>query len=156
MSARHDGFGRRQRIGFFSLPMAEMVGPGGKVVCVDVQPKMLQVLLRRAAEAGLAERIETHVSTEDSLGLRAGQFLRFCPRLHDAARSRQPSQLPPGDLPTAQARCPLLLTEPIKHVSRTEFDRTVSLAQQEGFLVTGHPLIRLSQTVVLTKPPESR
>ena len=50
----------------------------------------------------------------------------------------------------------MLLTEPIKHVSRTEFDRTVSLAQQEGFLVTGHPPIRLSQTVVLTKPSQSR
>jgi len=31
---------------------------------------------------------------------------------------------------------PLLLTEPIKHVSRAEFDRTVSLAQQEGFVIS--------------------
>jgi ubiquinone/menaquinone biosynthesis C-methylase UbiE len=45
-----------------------------------------------------------------------------------------------------------LLTEPIKHVSRAEFDRTVSLAQQKGFVVTDHPLIRLSRTVVLKKP----
>ena len=56
-------------MGFFSLPMAQMVGPGGKVICIDVQPKMLQVLCRRATEAGLAERIETHVSAEDSTGL---------------------------------------------------------------------------------------
>lgn len=39
-------------MGFFSLPMAEMVGPGGKVVCIDVQLKMLQVLRRRAVEGG--------------------------------------------------------------------------------------------------------
>ena len=39
-------------MGFLSLPMAQIVGPGGKVVCVDVQPKMLRVLRRRAAEAG--------------------------------------------------------------------------------------------------------
>jgi ubiquinone/menaquinone biosynthesis C-methylase UbiE len=63
-------------MGFFSLPMAEMVGPGGKVVCVDVQPKMLQALCRRATEAGLAERIETHASAEDSIGLH-GQHATF-------------------------------------------------------------------------------
>jgi lipoate synthase len=39
-----------------------------------------------------------------------------------------------------------------EHVSPAEFDRTVSLAQHEGFAVTDHPLIRLSHTVVLTKP----
>src|SRR4030042_3519622 len=63
-------------MGFFSLPMAEMVGPGGKVVCIDGQPGMLTVLQKRAVEAGLAARIETHVSTEDSVGLhgRDGTF----------------------------------------------------------------------------------
>ncbi len=44
-------------MGFFSLPMAEAVGPGGKVVCVDRQPEMLDVLKRRAARAGLLDRI---------------------------------------------------------------------------------------------------
>ena len=144
-------------MGFFSLPLAEMVGPGGKVVCVDVQPKMLQVLRRRAAEAGLAERIETHVSTEDSLGWRGPDntfdFVLAFTMLHEVGNQanflREIYQL-------LKSGAPLLLTEPIKHVSRTEFDRTVSLAQQEGFLVTGHPLIRLSQTVVLTKPSENR
>jgi len=63
-------------MGYFSLPMARMVGPGGKVVCVDVQPKMLQVLRRRAAAAGLAEQIETHVSSEDAIGLQ-GRDARF-------------------------------------------------------------------------------
>jgi 2-polyprenyl-3-methyl-5-hydroxy-6-metoxy-1,4-benzoquinol methylase len=46
----------------------------------------------------------------------------------------------------------LLLTEPIKHVSPAQFDCTISLAQQEGFVITAHPLIRLSHTVVLKKP----
>jgi len=140
-------------MGFFSLPMAEMVGPGGKIVCIDVQPRMLQVLRRRAAEAGLAQRIETHVSTDDSIGLhgREGSFdfaLAFT-MLHEVGNQanflREIHQLlKPG--------VPLLLTEPIKHVSRVEFDHTVSLAQQAGFVVTDHPLIRLSHTVVLTKP----
>ena len=36
-------------MGYFSLPMAQMVGPGGKVLCVDVQEKMLRSLGSRAA-----------------------------------------------------------------------------------------------------------
>jgi hypothetical protein len=46
----------------------------------------------------------------------------------------------------------LLLTEPVKHVSRAEFDRIVSLATKEGFVATGHPQIRFSYAVVLTRP----
>ncbi|OHB67166.1 MAG: hypothetical protein A2Y77_03275 [Planctomycetes bacterium RBG_13_62_9] len=144
-------------MGFFSLPMAEMVGPGGKVVCIDVQPGMLTVLQKRAVEAGLAARIETHVSTEDSVGLhgRDGTFdfaLAFT-MLHEVGSQTNFLReiyrlLKPGAL--------FLLTEPIKHVSQAEFDRTISLAQQEGFVVTSHPLIRLSRPAVLSKPsPES-
>ena len=48
-------------MGFFTLPMARLVGPAGKVVCADVQPKMLDALRRRAAEAGLADRIDARV-----------------------------------------------------------------------------------------------
>jgi ubiquinone/menaquinone biosynthesis C-methylase UbiE len=144
-------------MGFFSLPLAEMVGSGGKVVCVDVQPKMLQVLRRRAAEAGLAERIETHVSSEDSIGLqgRDGSFdfaLAFT-MMHEVGNQvnflREIYQM-------LKLGAALLLTEPIKHVSRAEFDRTVSLARQEGFVITDHPLICLSHTVVLKKPLQNR
>jgi 2-polyprenyl-3-methyl-5-hydroxy-6-metoxy-1,4-benzoquinol methylase len=144
-------------MGFFSLPMAEMVGPGGKVVCVDIQPKMLQVLRRRAARAGLAERIETHLSTEDSIGL-PGQDGRFhfalaFTMLHEVGNQANflheiHQLLKPG--------APLLLTEPIKHVSRAEFDRTVSLARQEGFIVADHPRIRLSHSVLLRRSAETR
>lgn len=37
--------------GFYSLTMAEMVKPSGKVLAVDIQPEMLQMLSRRAVEA---------------------------------------------------------------------------------------------------------
>jgi ubiquinone/menaquinone biosynthesis C-methylase UbiE len=39
--------------GFYSLTLAERVGPSGKILAVDIQPQMLQMLSRRAAEARL-------------------------------------------------------------------------------------------------------
>lgn len=56
-------------MGFFSLDMAEMVGPEGKVVCVDLQPKMIKALVRRATKAGLKDRIDHRVCDKNGLGL---------------------------------------------------------------------------------------
>ena len=51
-------------MGFFSIPMAQMVGPEGKVICVDMQEKMLERLQKRAHKAGVADRIETRLWEE--------------------------------------------------------------------------------------------
>jgi SAM-dependent methyltransferase len=40
--------------GFYTLELARRVGPEGLVYAVDIQPQMLQMLSRRAAEEGLA------------------------------------------------------------------------------------------------------
>lgn len=144
-------------MGFFSLPMAEMVKPEGKVVCVDVQRRMLETLEKRAARAGLTDLIETHVCTEDTIGLekRDGGFdlaLAFAVmhEVSDPARYfREVHRL-------LRAGALLLLAEPAAHVNDTDFERTVSVATDCGFVVTGHPHIRLSHAVVLTKaPPET-
>jgi ubiquinone/menaquinone biosynthesis C-methylase UbiE len=39
--------------GFYTLEMARMVGPEGLVYAVDIQPEMLRMLSRRAAQEGL-------------------------------------------------------------------------------------------------------
>ncbi len=39
--------------GFYTLELARMVGPEGLVYAVDIQPQMLQMLSRRAAQEGL-------------------------------------------------------------------------------------------------------
>jgi hypothetical protein len=44
--------------GFYTLLMAQKVGPTGKVYAVDIQPEMLQLLSRRAVEAKIDERCQ--------------------------------------------------------------------------------------------------
>src|SRR5512138_1264458 len=43
--------------GFFTVPMARLVGPLGRVVAVDIQEKMLEKARRKAEKAGVADRI---------------------------------------------------------------------------------------------------
>ncbi len=38
-------------MGFFSLPLAQMIGLNGKVICVDVQEKMIKSLEKRDTES---------------------------------------------------------------------------------------------------------
>ncbi len=49
--------------GFYSLKLAEMVGREGKVIAVDIQPEMLEMLRRRAGDS--VKNVETVVCTED-------------------------------------------------------------------------------------------
>jgi len=37
-------------MGFFTIPLARLVGPSGRVIAVDLQPKMIESLKRRAAK----------------------------------------------------------------------------------------------------------
>jgi ubiquinone/menaquinone biosynthesis C-methylase UbiE len=45
-------------MGFFTLELARLVGPKGRVIAIDIQPKMLNALARRAKKVHLESRIE--------------------------------------------------------------------------------------------------
>jgi SAM-dependent methyltransferase len=54
--------------GAFSVEAARRVEPGGTLVVVDIQPKMIATVERKAQEAGL-DNIETHVASAYDLPL---------------------------------------------------------------------------------------
>jgi ubiquinone/menaquinone biosynthesis C-methylase UbiE len=124
-------------MGYYSLPLARMVGRNGRVMCVDVQEKMLQSLRKRAAKAGLLDRITTITASSDSLHLESHQstvdFGLLFAVVHEV-----PDQ---GKLfeETHRAMKPeglLLFAEPKGHVKPQEFEKTVDLAKSKGFQVT--------------------
>jgi ubiquinone/menaquinone biosynthesis C-methylase UbiE len=55
--------------GFASLGLAKLVGDGGLVISVDVQPEMLEMVRSRAAKVGLSNTIRTHLCEHDCIGL---------------------------------------------------------------------------------------
>ncbi len=141
-------------MGFFSLPMARLVGPGGKVVCVDLQEKMIRSLEKRARKADLLERIEGRTCTPDSLQLddAAGRFdfaLAFAVvhEVPDAARFF--SEI----CPTLKEGGRLLVAEPSGHVSGEDFEASLSAAAKAGFNELERPKIRRSLTALLERTP---
>lgn len=139
-------------MGFFSLPLAEMVGPNGRVICADVQAKMIGSLAKRARKAGLSGRIETRVCPADSLGLEdlSGEidFVLASAVVHevpDAAGffAQTYKVIKPAGR--------LLVMEPRGHVSEKDFEVAVSTAEQAGFGVLDQPKVGYSRAVLLGK-----
>jgi len=139
-------------MGFFSLPMARMVGSNGKVICIDVQEKMLIALKKRARKAGLSHRIETQTCNHDSLGLyhlkKEIDFALAFAVLHEVPNSSNfYSEI--FEILTHTGK--FLVAEPRGHVSENDFRTSVSVAEQNGFNVIDTPRISRSRTVLLEK-----
>jgi 2-polyprenyl-3-methyl-5-hydroxy-6-metoxy-1,4-benzoquinol methylase len=139
-------------MGFFSLPLARMVGAGGKVICVDIQERMIKLLEKRARKAGLSGRIETLVCNDKSLGLdgikETVDFALAFAVVHEVSDPAGFFSEIHGAMKPAGR---LLASEPKGRVSEKDFDRTISVAERNGFLVMERPRIRSSRAVVLQK-----
>ena len=141
-------------MGFFSLPLAKMVGANGKVICVDVQEKMIRSLEKRVRKAGLSGRIKTVICHDGSLGLdnleEKIDFALASAVVHEVPDAvRFFSEIHKTMKPAGR----LLVAEPKGHVSEKDFETTITIAEQNGFTVTDRPQIKRSRTVLLEKRP---
>lgn len=139
-------------MGYFSIGLAQLLGPEGRVYAVDRQAKMLKVLRKRAARAGVDQRIETRECQAHSLGIDDLQVeVALCfwmahevddqPRLF----SQLADALPPGGR--------LLLAEPRGHVTPEEFSQEIDCAARCGLRFEAEWPARMSRGAVLQKEP---
>ena len=139
-------------MGFFSLPMARLVGDKGKIYSVDVQEKMLHSLRKRAAKKKLQHIIEARQCSGSSLEVkdvisRIDFALAFAvvdevPDKQNLFRELYESLRQGGVL---------LVAEPRNHVSKEAFEEVLSIAERVGFSVSNRPAIRGSLSVILKK-----
>jgi ubiquinone/menaquinone biosynthesis C-methylase UbiE len=135
--------------GFASVGLARLVGTGGRVTSVDLQPEMLGILERRAGKAGVLDRIQTVLCGADDLGV-AGPFgfavaFFVVHEMPDAGRffRQVHGVLQDGGV--------LFVAEPKFHVGRRAMEETESIAAGAGFALESRPKIFLSRTTVFRK-----
>ncbi|OGV73299.1 MAG: hypothetical protein A3K19_14560 [Lentisphaerae bacterium RIFOXYB12_FULL_65_16] len=138
--------------GFFSLPLARLVGASGRVICVDVQPKLLEALRRRARRAGLAERLDVrlgglHPLIADGLDGRVDFALAFAV-VHEVDDS---GALFSDVYALLKSGGQLLVAEPKGRVPEEEFVKTVHAAKTTGFAQVSTPCIAGTRAVLLSK-----
>jgi len=139
-------------MGFFTLELARLVGPAGRVIAVDVQPRMLSALRRRARRAGVADRIDARLVEPGSMRLDdvagAVDFALAFAVVHefrdDGGFFRQlAAALRPGGT--------VLLAEPRGHVDEERFAAELASATRAGLSAANGPSIRSSHAAVLRR-----
>jgi SAM-dependent methyltransferase len=139
-------------MGFFTIEIARMIGPKGKVIAVDIQPKMLEALERKAGRAGLADRIAARLALPDRMGIdeyngRVDFVLAFAmvhelPNAGEFFREAFQALAPGGKM---------LFSEPVHHVSVKKFEESIKFAEELGFKTLSRPAIRSNLSAVLEK-----
>jgi ubiquinone/menaquinone biosynthesis C-methylase UbiE len=139
-------------MGFFTLELSKLIGPSGRVIAVDVQPKMISALKRRAAKAGVLDRIEVRQANDNSLSV------SDCTGTIDFTLAfAVVHEMPSANWFFGQAAAvskpgaTMLFAEPAGHVKPDEFEAELQDAVTAGFSVVEKPLIRRSQAALLRK-----
>jgi 2-polyprenyl-3-methyl-5-hydroxy-6-metoxy-1,4-benzoquinol methylase len=136
-------------MGYFTLGLARLVGPEGRVYAIDIQRRMLDLTLRRARRAGLAERVTpTLVAPGDLSSAPTADFALAFWMVHEvpgpeAFFAQLRSRIRPGGR--------LLIAEPRLHVTGRAFDATLDAAYRSGWSSGERLQIALSRARVLSR-----
>lgn len=139
-------------MGYFTLFLARMVGPQGRVVAVEIHEKMLSVLSRRARRAGLLDRIDLRHTGEEGLGIKdlsgSIDFVAVIHMVHEVPDKKAFFKeiweaLKPGGN--------MFVLEPKGHISQGEFEQTVATAKQVGFKTKAIPVKSSTRKTLLIK-----
>jgi len=137
-------------MGFFTLDLARMVGSTGRVVAVDLQERMLAGLRRRAARAGLLDRIDVRLAQANRLGIAdlAGHVdVAFA--LHVVHEVPDVASFFAEIVATLKPEGRLLFVEPRKHVSEDAFAASLAMAEKAGLRIVDRPKIRREPAALL-------
>ena len=136
-------------MGFFSIAAARLTGPSGRVIAVDLQQRMLDVLRRRADKAGVGPQIQTHQCPADRLLL--DEAFDFGLAFYSAHEAPDPPRLFREIHALLVVGAKFLLVEPVGHVTAKAFARMLGQAAETGWLIEDHPKVRWSHTALLAK-----
>ncbi|MHB8791277.1 MAG: class I SAM-dependent methyltransferase [Desulfobulbaceae bacterium] len=136
--------------GFFTLDIARMVGPAGRVIASDLQEGMLEKIRAKVRATVLEPRITLHRCRQDRIGVSEQvDFVLAFYMVHEVPDQEAffreiASILRPGGK--------VLVVEPPLHVAKKDFAATLAAARAAGFTTAPGPKVLLSKTAVLEIP----
>ncbi len=133
--------------GYFTIPLAGLVGPRGRVIAADLHAAMLRAIERRARTAGVGGRIETRLTARDALGIsEKADFILMFWMLHEVPdQARLLREVAACLRPSGR----VFLAEPKLHVTKDAFEASVRLAALAGLVPFARPPVSLSRAVLL-------
>lgn len=133
--------------GYFTVPMAQLVGASGSVTAVDLQRGMIELLKAKITGTALESRIRTFCGEVG--GLEASErfdFVFLFYMVHEVPDAR-------GFFREIAARLApsgtVYVVEPPLHVSRQGFERTLGSAHEAGLTLLSSPRSFFNHTALL-------
>lgn len=137
-------------MGFFTIPMAQILNNKGKIYAVDLQEKMLSILSKKLIKKQLNKIVETKLCSSTSLKIQdldnqidlallfyvvheVPDQIHFFKEIKKAIK--------PGGK--------IFIAEPKGHVSKEEFKKMVSVLKEMKFEIEEHPKVNKSYAVVV-------
>lgn len=133
--------------GYFTLEAANGVGPTGKVIAVDLQQGMLDLVAKKLGNSEYRAIVELHRTEGDSVSVdeKCDLILLFYVlheiRAREKVMTELKSLLKQGGM--------ILVSEPTFHVNRALFERELTIFRKLQFIIQEGPRINLSRTVIL-------
>jgi len=135
--------------GFFTIEMARLVGPEGRVIAVDLQPGMLNRVRKKAQRHGVAARITLHPCRADRIGLICeADFVLAFYMVHETPN---PKRIFKEIHAMLKANGQLLVVEPRLHVRQAAFEAMVKDAQGAGMEPVAFPEGKGGYAVLLVR-----
>jgi SAM-dependent methyltransferase len=140
-------------MGFFSLPIARMIGRYGKLYCLDLDVRIINALTKRAVKKDLHGRIEARVVKPGSLGLEdlKGQA-DLCAAINLVHEVPDKPKFFAEVFEVLRPGGRLLMVEPAFHLKDEVFSRELKQAGEAGFRRDSSIGVPGKMSAVLVKP----
>lgn len=135
--------------GVFTMTMAKMVGMKGKVIAVDIQDEMLELVRKKVTKFHLDSQVQIQKCKADSLCVNTqADFILTFYMVHEVYNKEyffdQLAALLKKD-------GTYLLVEPKIHVKKSAFENEIEIAKKNGLKIKEDRNVLLSRAVLFTK-----
>jgi ubiquinone/menaquinone biosynthesis C-methylase UbiE len=136
--------------GFFTVPMAKMAGSSGRVIAVDLQSEMLDIVAKKLRNTSLASRVELHRCRQSSLDLDKNIQANFVLAYYMVHETPDQSNFFHEVMRILGSKGRLLVVEPPFHVSKSAFEMYLKYAEDAGLTLIDRPKGKGGKSILLT------
>ena len=134
--------------GVFSIEIAKLLDGTGKVISVDMQEGMLEIIRKKIRGTAYEKSVVLHKCTQDSLNLK--EKIDFVLLFYVVHEVPDKERLFGEILPQINKNGLIMIVEP-GLIFKNEFNRIIDHIKEKGFEEHEKPKIKLSKGIVLRK-----
>ena len=135
-------------MGYFTLPICEIVGNNGTVYAADIQKKMLDIIDLKAKQKNI-ENLKTFLIGDDGLNMDFSfDLILLFWMFHEVSEKEALLKELKNKLKDSGK---MLIVEPKIHVGTKQFAKELDIGQNVGFDIIDYPKIPISNSAVLIK-----